>query len=98
VPYPELVIPFTGACEIAGAIGLSKPVLRRYAGIGLALYAVCVFPANIKHAMDSLSAASVPPWQWVYHLIRLPLQPLLVWIALFAGGVTAWPFRRRRAG
>ncbi len=98
VPEPQRVIQFTGACEIAGAIGLLVPGLKRYAGIGLALYAVCVFPANIKHAMDDLTAASVSPWQWLYHAIRLPLQPLLVWVALFAGGVTSWPIRRRRAG
>jgi uncharacterized membrane protein len=98
VPEPVRVIQFTGACEIAGALGLFVPGLRRYAGIGLALYAVCVFPANIKHAIDSLSAAVVSPWQWIYHAIRLPLQPLLVWVALFAADVTSWPIRRRRAG
>lgn len=83
---------------MAGALGLFVPGLRRYAGIGLALYAVFVFPANIKHAIDSLSAAIVSPWQWIYHAIRLPLQPLLVWVALFAADVTSWPIRRRRAG
>lgn len=70
------------------------PRLRKAAGIGLAFYAICVFPANIKHAIDSLGAATVSPWQWSYHLIRLPLQPYLVWLALFAGNIVVWPFRR----
>ena len=44
VPQAEAVILLTGLCEIAGAIGLLVPPLRRYAAIGLALYAVCVSP------------------------------------------------------
>jgi uncharacterized membrane protein len=85
VPEPEAVILVTGLCEIAGAAGLLVPALRKYAAVGLALYAVCVFPANIKHAYDALgAAASTSPWQWLYHGLRLPLQPLLAWLPLFA--------------
>lgn len=94
VPEPEAVIFLTGLCELAGAIGLLVPRLRKAAGIGLAFYAVCVFPANIKHAIDSLGAATVSPWQWLYHLVRLPLQPPLIWVAFFAADVVVWPFKR----
>ena len=96
VPQAEAVILLTGLCEIAGAIGLLIPSLRRYAAIGLALYAVCVFPANIKHAIDSLGAVSVSPLQWLYHIPRLFLQPAIVWATLFAGGLLTWPVRRMR--
>ncbi len=93
VPYPRQVIFATGACELAGATGLMIPRWRRAAGIGLALYAVCVYPANIKHAVDGL-----PPGHtqlgWWYHAVRLPLQPVIVWWGLFAGEVTLWPFLR----
>jgi len=91
VPDPRQLIFITGACEVAGAIGLLIPAFRRYAGVGLALYAICVFPANIKHAIDSLGSDGASAWQWTYHSIRLPLQPVLVWLALFAGGRSA-PF------
>ena len=91
VPYPRLVILGTGICEIAGAAGLLTEKWRRAAGIGLALYAVCVFPANIKHALTAMGDAPVPPGWW-YHGPRLLLQPILVWWALFAGGVVRWPF------
>lgn len=87
VPHAADVILLTGICELAGAAGLMIPAMRRYAGIGLALYAVCVFPANIKHAIDTLSLAEVSAWQWTYHVVRMPLQPILVWLALFAGGM-----------
>lgn len=86
VPDAPDVIFLTGLCEIAGAIGLLVPKTRRYAGMALALYAVLVFPANLKHAVDSLTAAKVSPLQWAYHIIRLPLQSLLVWLAFLAGG------------
>ncbi len=94
VPHPRWVILGTGACELAGAAGLNIPRLRRAAGIGLALYAVCVFPANIKHAVDGLPAGQVQLGWW-YHAPRLALQPVIVWWALYAGEVIDWPFRRR---
>ena len=93
VPYPQLVIMLTGLCEIVGGVGLLSHRFRRAAGIGLALYAVCVFPANIKHAIDGLPADYIQLGWW-YHAPRLLLQPVLVWWALFAGESTDWPFRR----
>jgi uncharacterized membrane protein len=95
VPYPSGVILATGLCEIAGAFGLMTRSLRRAAGIAFALYAVCVFPANIKHAFEGLPAGQIQLGWW-YHAPRLALQPVLVWWALFAGGVIDWPFGRRR--
>ena len=94
VPYPRAVIFDTGLCELAGAAGLLVRRLRRAAGIGLALYAVCVFPANIKHAFEGLPPGQVQ-LSWWYHGPRLALQPVLVWWALFAGEAIDWPFRRR---
>jgi uncharacterized membrane protein len=96
VPEPETVIFLTGLCEIAGAAGLLVPRLSKAAAIGLALYAVCVFPANIKHAIDGLGDATASLWQCLYHLVRLPLQPPLVWVAVFAGNLLVWPFRRAK--
>jgi uncharacterized membrane protein len=92
VPFPRQVITITGLCEFAGAFGLMTKRLRRAAGIGLALYAVCVYPANIKHAIDGLPAGQIQLGWW-YHAPRLALQPVLVWWALFAGAVIDWPFR-----
>jgi uncharacterized membrane protein len=57
VPAPHAVILLTGLCEIAGAAALLTRRLRWWAGAMLALYAVCVFPANIKHAFENLEVA-----------------------------------------
>jgi uncharacterized membrane protein len=94
VPAPHQVILFTGVCEVAGAIGLVIPRTRWLAGLMLALYAIAVFPVNIKHAIYGPAIAGIPNMWW-YHGPRLLLQPVLVWWALYAGGVTDWPFRRR---
>lgn len=98
VPFPRDTILATGAAELAGAAGLLVPRLRRPAGIGLALYAACVFPANIKHML--LYAAGGGTWGWLYHGPRMLAQPVIAWWALFAGGVATWPLdrSRRRAG
>ena len=84
VPFPEQVILLTGLVEIACAIGLGIPPARRFAGVALALYAVCVFPANIKHAMLDLGSNGHGGLGWWYHAPRLMLQPVLVWAALYA--------------
>jgi uncharacterized membrane protein len=55
VPFPHFIIAFTGIAEIAGAVGLLIPQLRKWAGIGLALYALCVWPANFNHAINGIS-------------------------------------------
>ena len=93
VPSPHLVVLATGLCELAGVLGLCIPSLRKAAGIGLALYAICVFPANLKHAFDHIDIPGLPS-SWWYHAPRLALQLVLVWAALYASGALSWPFSR----
>ena len=98
VPFAPMVIALTGVAEILGSIGLAQPwspALRRAAAWGLAAYAVCVFPANINHLMIDM-ARPHPELGWGYHAPRMLLQPVLVWLALWTGGVIDWPFRRRQ--
>ncbi|MEQ1549128.1 MAG: DoxX family protein [Chakrabartia sp.] len=95
VPFPEHIIFITGVCEIAGAAALAfVPKLRRAAGIALALYAVCVYPANIKHALEGIAVGGTQ-MSWWYHAPRLAFQPIFIWWALWAGSVTDWPFARK---
>ena len=95
VPEPRLVILGTGLCEIAGALALTSPAWRRAAGIGLALYALCVWPANIKQAVEGIVVPPLPD-SWWYHGPRLAFQPVLIWAGLYAGAAIDWPFRRAR--
>ncbi len=101
VPAIPLVIALTGMCEIAGAAALVQARdarLRRAGGIGLAVYAVCVFPANINHMMIDLASGHGLAGHGLglaYHAPRMVLQPLLVWVALWVGGVVDWPWAGR---
>lgn len=87
LPMPGLLIAATGIAEIAGAIGLFLPRTRLFAGVMLALYAVCVYPLNINHAVQDLSTGT--GLGWGYHYPRLLAQPLICWWALVAGGLWA---------
>ncbi len=94
VSAPEAIVYWTGIAEIAGAIALLQPIskpLRQAGGIGLALYALCVWPANINHFAMNM-ASSDGGLGLGYHIPRMIAQPILIWLALFAGKV-GW--RRR---
>jgi uncharacterized membrane protein len=91
VPFPKQVILFTGLFELAAAVGLLTKSLRKPAGIALAAYALCVWPANFKHALGGIDIPSIPS-SWWYHGPRLALQPLIIWWALFSSEVVDWPF------
>lgn len=95
VPFPREVIILTGLCELAGSFALLTTRWRALAGIMLALYALCVWPANIKHAVEGISLPPVPDTWW-YHGPRLAFQPVLIWWALFCSDVIDWPWRQKQ--
>ena len=94
VAFPGWVVFLTGLFELAVAPALLTRRLRVIAGVAMAAYALCVWPANFKHAFDSF-AASDGDWLWWYHVPRLALQPVIIWWALFCSNATDWPLRRR---
>ena len=94
VPLPRETVLLTGVCEIVGSVALLIGPTMPAAGIMLALYAVCVYPANVKHALEGILLPPVPD-SWWYHGPRLAFQPVLVWWALFCAGVVDWPVRPR---
>lgn len=94
VPHPATAVALTGVAELMGAAGLAQPIspsLRRAAGWGLALYALCVWPANFHH-MQLDMARPDHGLGLGYHIPRLLAQPLIIWWALWASGA----IRRRR--
>ncbi|WAT17666.1 DoxX family protein [Aurantiacibacter sp. MUD11] len=99
VPFPEAVVFWTGIAEIAGAITLAQPLSRRLlqaGAIGLALYALCVWPANVNHMLMDM-AREDGGWGMAYHVPRMIAQPLIIWLALWTGLVIDWPFGKRGA-
>lgn len=94
VPVRDAVVILTGIAELLGAAALLQPWskhLRRAGGWGLALYAACVFPANINHfAMDMANPDG--GLGLAYHVPRMLVQPVLVWLALWVSHAIDWPF------
>lgn len=90
VPFPREIVILTGLCELGGAIGLMTARWRVAAGWGLAAYALCVWPANVQHAIQDLGTGTgLSIW---YHAPRLALQPVIIWWALWASGAIDWPW------
>jgi len=97
VPAAEAVVLGTGVAELLGAIGLVQPFsnpLRQMAGWGLALYALCVWPANVNHMIIDL-ARTQGGLGLGYHIPRMFAQPVIIWLALWVGDCL--PLRRKAA-
>jgi uncharacterized membrane protein len=95
VPFAPQVIFITGLCELAGAVALVTKPLRWWAGVAFSAYALCVWPANFKHAIDGIALPHVTN-SWLYHGPRLAFQPVIIWWALYCANVIDWPWRRKR--
>lgn len=79
LPFPEALNALSGACEVAGGLGVLVPRTRRAAGFGLIALLIAVFPANLYAALQGqLAGLDAPPWAlWA----RLPFQALFVaWV------------------
>jgi uncharacterized membrane protein len=76
--------------------GITLRSLRIWAGIALAIYTVCVWPANFKHAFGGIDIPHLSS-SWWYHAPRLALQPVIAWWALFCSDVIDWPFFGKRS-
>jgi uncharacterized membrane protein len=78
---PRAWVWVTGVAEIAGGLGLLFEPTRAAAGIALAVFLVCVFPANAYAARhrDQFGVIAVPFWP------RLAMQVLLIALVLWVG-------------
>ncbi len=96
VPFAPQVVFWTGLFEIAAALALITRPLCWWAGVALAIYALCVWPANFKHAFGGIDLPYLAN-DWLYHGPRLVLQPVIIWWALYCAHVIDWPWRRPAA-
>ena len=82
VPNPELMVTFTGICEILGAIGLLVPRTRRIAAIALIVFLIAVLPANIHAARTGVTFGGTPATPLVP---RIALQVLFIALLWWSG-------------
>jgi uncharacterized membrane protein len=89
-PARSFLVVLTGLLEIAGAIGLFVPSVRRSAALWISIMMVAVFPANIYAAgqiVDGLQFPGVP--------VRLAMQVVYIALVLLAGYGLPQPAGRR---
>lgn len=83
VPARLELVWISGLTEIALAGALvGPPTWRPMAGRALAAYLVAVFPANIYVAVAGVDVVGQPGG--IYPWVRLPLQLLFVWLAVWS--------------
>lgn len=79
IPNPELMVTFTGVCEILGAIGLLVPRTRPIAAIALIVFLIAVLPANIHAARSGLTIGGTAVTPLVPRVALQLLFVVLVW-------------------
>jgi len=81
LPYPRALVLLSGAAEVVLGALLLVPKYSRPAAWGLIALLVAVFPANV-HVFLHQEDFPLPP---VVHLLRLPLQGVLIlWAYAYA--------------
>ena len=80
VPYPQIVVTFTGIIEVLAAIGLFMPLLRPWVGVLLVLYLIAVFPANVQAARLETKLGN---YRTTPLALRAPIQLLFIAVALW---------------
>ncbi|WP_436484263.1 DoxX family protein [Chitinophaga sp. ARDCPP14] len=81
IPYPLFMVLFTGALEVLLGAGLLFSATQYYAGWGLMILLVAMFPANIRVAVLNLPAPGGLPSKPWYIWSRLLFQPVyILWI------------------
>ncbi len=84
LPWRRAALYITGIFEFLGGLGLLVPHLRKPASWGLAALLIAIWPANIYHAILDKQSGRWPKTR-IYHIIRFPLQIVLIAWVLWAG-------------
>ena len=79
-PFPIHIVFITRIFEIAGAIGILIPPLKRVAGLCLVILMAAMFPANLNAAKNKTPLRGKPPTPLS---LRLPMQLIFI-------GMTWW--------
>lgn len=75
LPWHEALVALSGVIEIALGLALISTRARPWAGLGIVLLLVAVFPANLQMALRPEDFADIPRFA-LY--LRLPVQGLLI--------------------
>lgn len=85
LPARRFLVYLSGACELAGGLGVLVPRTRRAAALGLVALLAAVFPANVQ-MLANAAAGGKPGWQLALLALRLPLQFVLMYVVWRVAG------------
>ncbi len=77
LPAPAGLVVVSGVAEILGGIGMLISPVRAFAAWGLIVLLLAVFPSNLHVALNGWPGVNLPS---LILWLRLPLQPLFIWI------------------
>jgi len=97
LPAPELLVAVSGFFEIAGAVGLLIPRLRRAAGSGLIALLIAVYPANIHMLVNEVYLPDMPQERWLLWA-RMPVQFVFAAFVVFGAGLDRRATKRAETG
>ena len=89
-PAVHYLVWVTGIIEVAGALAIWHPAIRRRVAMGFIFMLVGFIPCNVYAALNRVpfGGHELGP---IYLIIRLPLQVLLIWWVAKGGGILGVP-------
>ncbi|PAU95284.1 hypothetical protein CK503_03560 [Aliifodinibius salipaludis] len=84
IPYHLMMVYVSGAAEVLGGLGILFERTQVWAGWGLILLLVAVFPANINMTVESIQKSGYTSLYSMVTILRLPLQFVLIYWVYWA--------------
>ncbi|MDF1662234.1 MAG: DoxX family protein [Planctomycetota bacterium] len=78
LPWHLELVYISGVFEILGGVGLLVPMTKKAAAWGLVALYICVFPANINHAVNNVPMLDGRELHPALLWGRLPLQAVII--------------------
>lgn len=84
IPRHQAMVYISGVAEVIGAIGILIDQTQEWAGWGLILLLIAVFPANINMTIKSVQKSGYTSLFSIVTMVRLPLQFVLIYWVYWA--------------
>lgn len=84
IPYHLAMVYISGAAEMIGGLGILFEETKVWAGWGLILLLLAVFPANINMTVESIQKSGYTSLFSLATIIRLPIQFVLIYWVYWA--------------
>ncbi|MDZ7659870.1 MauE/DoxX family redox-associated membrane protein [Fodinibius sp.] len=84
IPYHLAMVYASGAAEMLGGLGILFEKTQVWAGWGLILLLIAVFPANINMTVESIQKSGYTSLFSIATIVRLPLQFVLIYWVYWA--------------